>query len=82
MLFVSDTWIQPQTSRTYINGVIRVAATRQGGSNMDQRVDALQGTGKVTLDEIFNNHYLDVASINVDEALPILGVFSRADSTL
>ena len=46
---------------------------------MDQRVDTLQGTGKVTLDEVVDDHYLDVAPVNVGEALLILGIFCGPD---
>jgi len=49
---------------------------------VDQRVDTLQGTGKVALDEIVNRHYLNVASVNFGKALRILGGFCGADSTL
>jgi len=48
---------------------------------VDQRVDTLQGTDKVTLDEVVNNHYLNIAPINVGKALLILGILRRADDT-
>ena len=50
---------------------------------MDQCIDTLQGTGKVTLDEIVDRHYFDAAtSVESGETLLILAVFRGADSTL
>jgi len=47
---------------------------------MDQCIYPLQGTGKVALDEIVDNHYLNVASVDLGETLFILRVFRGADS--
>ena len=50
---------------------------------MDQCIDALQGTGKVTLSEIVDRHYFNApTSVNSGETLLILAVFRGADSTL
>ena len=50
---------------------------------MDQRIDTLQGTGKVTLGEIVDRHYFDAStSVNSGETLFILAVFRGADNTL
>ena len=46
---------------------------------MDQCIDALQGTGKVTLDEVVDDYYLNIAPVDVGKALLILGIFRRAD---
>ena len=49
---------------------------------MNQRIDALQGTGKVALEEIVDDHYFNVASVDVGETLLILGVFRGADNAV
>ena len=46
---------------------------------MDQCIDALHGTGKVTLDEVVDDYYLNIAPVDVGKALLILGIFRRAD---
>jgi len=46
---------------------------------MDQRIDTLQDAGKVALDEVIDDHYLNVAPVSVGEALLILWIFRRVD---
>jgi hypothetical protein len=49
---------------------------------VDQRVDAVQGTGEVTLDEIVDSRYLNLASVNLGEAFLILSEFRGADDAV
>ena len=49
---------------------------------MDQRIDAVQGTGEVTLDEIVDGRYLDLAFVNLGEAFLILSEFRGADDAV
>jgi hypothetical protein len=49
---------------------------------VDQRIDAVQGTGEVTLDEIVDGRYLDLAFVNLGEAFLILRESRGADDAI